>query len=314
MTIDRHDRLTRRDFVGRVGLAALAAGPLGGALGDWRLAKKRRLLCFTKSSGFEHSVIKRGPGDAPSLVERVLTDLGARHGFDVVCTKDGSVFSATAVRDYDAFFFFTSGYLTEAGTDKNPPMSAEGKAALLAAVRGGKGFVGVHSASDSFHTLPDPPDRSNRYVAHAPHVDPYIAMLGGEFILHGKIQPAHLRVVDARFPGAEAIPDGDRVGEWYSLKEFAPDLHAVHVLDTQGMTGAPYQRGPYPVTWARPHGKGRVFYTALGHREAEWEPEGGLPGLLTGALRWAFGDATAAVTPNLEAVAPRARELPPPGR
>ena len=57
---------------------------------------------------------------------------------------------------YDAFFFFTTGNLTEGGTDATPPMSARGKEALLAAIRSGKGFIGVHSASDTFHSKGDP--------------------------------------------------------------------------------------------------------------------------------------------------------------
>ena len=122
-----------------------------------------------------------------------------------------------------------------------------------------------------------------------------------------------MRVVDARFPGMQGFTDGaPRMGEWYSLKDFAPDLHVVQVLETAGMAGAPYARGPYPVTWARRHGAGRVFYTALGHREEEWD-DPALLGLLLGAVRWAFGDVAAATAPNLAAAAPRAAELPPVG-
>ena len=114
--------LDRRRFLATLG--ALGTG-VAASLGATP-APRRRLLCFTKSSGFEHSVIKRGADGTPSLVERVLTDMGARHGFDVTCTKDGTVFDTSAVRDHDAFFFFTTGDLTEAGTDGQPPMSAAG--------------------------------------------------------------------------------------------------------------------------------------------------------------------------------------------
>ena len=313
------DELTRRDFLRRLALtSALLAGcrPAGsGASASVAAPRRRRLLCFTKSSGFEHSVVRRGADGSLSLVERTLTAMGERDGFDVECTKDGSIFGGERLRDFDAFFFFTSGMLTQAGTDKHPPMTPEGKAALLDAVRGGKGFVAAHAATDSFHTQPDDPaDRSNRYVTHYPAVDPYIAMLGGEFIKHGRIQPGRVVIADARFPGVGGfVAGGDhsaRVGEWYSLKEFAPDMRVIMVLDTAGMTGPEYDRGPFPVTWARRHGAGRVFYTALGHREEEWQ-EQALPALVSGALRWAFGDVAAPdLTPNLAAAAPRAAELP----
>jgi type 1 glutamine amidotransferase len=60
-------------------------------------------------------------------------------------------------------------------------MSARGKEALLAAIRNGKGFIGVHSASDTFHSKEEPYETQ-------PQLDPYIAMLGGEFLSHGSQQ------------------------------------------------------------------------------------------------------------------------------
>ena len=71
-------------------------------------------------------------------VQPRLTDIGRTRGFEVVATKDGRIFDSDLAR-YDAFFFFTTGDLTEAGTDKMPPISAQGKEALLAAIRDGKG-------------------------------------------------------------------------------------------------------------------------------------------------------------------------------
>lgn len=243
----------RRRFLAQLALLSLAGAcarpAAGAALTAAAAPRRRRLLCFTKSSGWEHSVVKRGAGGAPSLVERTLAAMGEREGFDVTCTKDGGVFTPAGLAAFDAFFFYTTGDLTTPGTDRQPPMPAGGKAALLAAVRAGKGFVGVHSASDTFHTLPDPADRSRRHLSNGAAVDPYIAMLGGEFIAHGAQQAAPVRGVDARFPGMRGFTDGaPRMGEWYSLKDFAPDLHVMQVLETAGMTGAEYQRGPYPVT------------------------------------------------------------------
>ena len=136
-------------------------------------------------------------------------------------------------------------------------------------------------------------------------------MLGAEFIIHGEQQAAPVRTIDAAFPGASGFTSGaPRMGEWYSLRDFAPDLHVIQVLETAAMTGAPYARGPYPVTWARRHGAGRVFYSALGHREEEWADPAFL-GLLLGGIRWSVGDARAATPPNLAAAAPRSADLPP---
>jgi type 1 glutamine amidotransferase len=98
--------------------------------------------------------------------------------------------------------------------------------------------------------------------------------------------------------------------EWYSLKDFMPDLHVILTLDTQAMKGECYQRAPYPVTWARMHGKGRVFYTAMGDRPENWKNEFFL-NLLGGGIRWAIGDASAQMDVNLKQVAPGYAEIPP---
>jgi type 1 glutamine amidotransferase len=300
--------MNRRELMAMAGAMAMAA--TGVSSGRAAAAPKRRILFFSKSSGFEHPVIKRA-GDAPSFVEKILTELGSSHGFEIVSTKDGGVFTPENLAGYDAFFFYTTGDLTQPSKDGSPPMTPEGKAAFLEAVRNGKAFIGTHSATDTFHTQPDPPDRSNRYVSHGDAVDPYIAMIGGEFIKHGHQQKARLRATDLRFPGCQALGEGfEMMEEWYSLKEFRKDLHVLLVQETAGMTDPEYQRGPYPATWARMHGKGRVFYTSLGHREDVWTSEI-FRSILLGGIAWAVGNVEADVSPNLEKAAPRHGELPP---
>ena len=97
--------------------------------------------------------------------------------------------------------------------------------------------------------------------------------------------------------------------EWYSLKDFAPDLHVLLVQETKGMKGDEYQRPPYPSTWARLHGQGRVFYTNMGHREDVWVSPV-FQSVLEGALNWALRRVDADVTPNLATAAPGANQLP----
>src|ERR1051326_6277074 len=77
--------------------------------GGWDHVKGKRILYFTKSSGFEHSVVKRPVPEELSYSEKILTELGQKHGFDVVCTKDGSVFTSENIAKYDVIVFFTSG-------------------------------------------------------------------------------------------------------------------------------------------------------------------------------------------------------------
>jgi type 1 glutamine amidotransferase len=98
--------------------------------------------------------------------------------------------------------------------------------------------------------------------------------------------------------------------EWNSLKDFTPDLHVILTVDTQGMKGECYQRAPYPVTWGRMQGKGRVFYTAMGDRPENWKNQFFL-NVLGGGIRWAIGDASAQVEVNLKQAAPGYAEIPP---
>jgi type 1 glutamine amidotransferase len=300
--------MNRREMLTRTGAVTLGVGlghfPLGWtARAD---TPKRRILMFTRSQGFEHSVVKRGKNNELSLAERIVKELGGKNGFQVTCTKDGREFLPESIAKYDGFLFETTGDLTREGGDHQPPMPVEGKRALLQAIADGKGFVGSHCASDTFHSAA----REGTFVNQEPDkIDPYIAMLGGEFIIHGAQQKARMRVIDPSFPGAKGLKDFELHEEWYALKNFASDLHVILAQDNEGMKGAMYQRANFPATWARKHHKGRVFYTSMGHREDVWESPL-FQKLLMGGLAWAVGNVEADVTPNFQKATPQASQLP----
>ena len=108
----------------------------------------------------------------------------------------------------------------------------------------------------------------------------------------------------AKFPGLEKHGEGFKFSEeWYSLKDFRDDLHVILVQETATMKGIEYQRPPYPATWARNHGKGRVFYTSMGHREDVWTNPL-FQEILTGGMLWALGDLQADISPNLQTADP----------
>jgi type 1 glutamine amidotransferase len=322
--------MNRRDALRVAGTAAIGTGlagfPMGWAAGP--STAKKKILMFTKSAGFEHPAISRTAelayvrevdgqiqvaektGEKKKDVglgwaEKVLTDLGAKHDFEVMATKDGRIFDSKEVNQFDAFFFYTTGNLTEPGTDGTPPMSAAGKQAFLDAIRNGKGFLSTHSASDTFHSPgnlfdPKPPAK----------LDPYIEMIGGEFIRHGPQQVARMSVADSKFPGISPLGAGfDINDEWYALRNFQPNLHVILVQETKGMTGKDYLRPPYPATWARMHGQGRVFYTSMGHRGDVWVNPN-FQSVLLGGIAWALRNVDADVTPNIEKATPRASEIP----
>jgi type 1 glutamine amidotransferase len=292
--------MNRREMLRTTGAAVLglSAFPFHWVAAAGKM--KQKVLYFTRSAGFEHGAVKR-QGDQLSISERTLIEIGKRHGIEVICTKDGRVFDGD-LDQYDAIAFYTSGDLTQPNERKTPPMSLEGKKRLLAAIAAGKGFVAFHAATDSFHS------KGGR-AENQTEVDPYIAMLGGEFIVHGKQQVATMRVTSPNFPGAKEFGTSlSLMEEWYTQKNFARDLHVILVQETKGMEGECYQRPPFPATWARRHGKGRVFYTSFGHRDDIWtNPK--VQGLIAGGLAWAMRNVEADVTPNIEKVTPKASQL-----
>lgn len=120
-----------------------------------------------------------------------------------------------------------------------------------------------------------------------------------------------MKLVSPQFPGCEKIQGEFRLkDEWYSLKNFASDLHVVLVQMTAGMEGSDYQRPNYPATWAHPYGKGRVFYTSMGHREDVWTNPT-FQSVLLGGIAWAVGNVKVATPPNIETVTPKAGIMPP---
>lgn len=275
---------TRRQWLAATGSAAVL-GTAGAA--SARAIQTKKVLFFTKSSGFQHSVIAR-QGEKLGHAERILTEIGKPAGFDVVCSKDGGMLNPDKIGQFDVIVFYTTGDLTKPGTDKQPPITTEGEAALYEAIKGGKGFMGMHCATDTFG--------SHRGKGGD---DPYIEMIGGHFAGHDAQQQAKLMVNDAKFPGADAFAGGNDsftlLDEWYGLKFLNKDMHPVFTQVTEGMKGPSYEGKPnYPSTWARRHGKGKVFYTSMGHREDVWEnPK--YQSLLVGALKWLTNQAEASV-------------------
>lgn len=276
----------------------------------------KKILVFTKSAGFEHDAIKLKMKDGrEGYAYPVLRALGEKNNIEFVFSKDGSLFTPAYLAQFDAFLFYTTGDLTAARDlkgrgDDNPLMTSAGKAALLQAIADGKGFVGVHSASDTFHSPGDDENGPARHADNGTKSDPYTKMIGAEFIIHGAQQVGPQTKADEKFPGMAEVPaDFAPNEEWYSLKNFAPDLHVLLVQETASMKGAPYARPPYPSTWARMHGKGRVFYTSMGHREDIWTNPA-FQAVLLGGLNWSTHRAEADVTPNIAQVTPQAGKLP----
>jgi uncharacterized protein len=261
-------------------LLGLSAFPLGWASADDK--KQPKILYFTKSGGAVHSVVDR-KGEPLAFSEKIFIELGEKNGFEVECSQDAAVFDADLGK-YDLLAFYTSANMLDEKQKKN----------LLAAVAAGKPFVGLHSTTDSFR------------IPNSEEIDPFTAMLGAEFVVHGDQQKAKMKVTSPRFPGVKDLGDGfEMFEEWYVQKKFSKEMHVILLQETEGMKGEVYQRPSYPATWAKMSEKGRVFYTSMGHREDVWKSKI-FQDVLLGGIAWALGNAEADIKPNIEEVAPKA--------
>ena len=220
--------------------------------------KRPNLLVVTITKEFRHGSIAIG--------EKVVSELADKsHAFTVDFVRTdaemAAKMSADGLRNYDGVFFLnTTGVL---------PLPD--KQAFLDWIKSGKGFIGTHSATDTLHG--------------GPGVDPYIEMIGGQFIGH-TVAPVVCNVDDAQHPATKHLGKTYAVtDEIYFMKEFSRDkVHMLLSLDKQPGSGTP---GYYPIAWTKQYGQGRVFYTALGHEDAVWASEPFQRHLL-GGIKWAL--------------------------
>ncbi|NLN92476.1 MAG: ThuA domain-containing protein [Candidatus Hydrogenedens sp.] len=253
-----------------------------------------RILLFTKSAEFEHSVIKTGWLRKSSHVERILTPLIEEMGAQLESTKDGQCINENKLAETDVVIFYTSGDLTTAGNDGHPPMSQEGLDALLTWIRGGGGFIGFHSATDSFKSGGGP-------------VTPYIEMLGGEFKTHGAQFKGTVRKVSPEHPAIASLPDRWTLqDEWYlftHLNEAHMHVLALLEIGEERERQDIYNIPDYPIIWCRAYGEGRVLYNGLGHREDVWEHPT-FKKLLREHIFWAQGRGESHAEANYQEVVP----------
>lgn len=253
-----------------------------------------RILFLSKSAGFEHSVIKQKDGQ-PSYADKILQGLADKMGATLTCTKDASLINADNLKNYDVVMFYTTGDLTQPGTDGQPPMSSTGLDELLAWIKAGGGFVGLHCATDTFHSEDVKP------------VNGYTEMICGEFKAHGRQFAGTLHHVDPTHPALQGIDDGwTKEEEWYIFKNVNTEkMHVLSLLDpsSEGKKDERYAIPSYPVIWCREYGSGRVFYNAMGHREDVWDHPM-FQTCLTSAIEWAQGKGDTQAAPNYNEAVP----------
>ena len=233
-------------------------------------AAPRRILYVTHSAGFRHSSLE--------LSQQTLVDLAARSGvLEVVATENLSLLTAESLAGFDALFFFTSGELA---------LSSQQKADLLAFIRSGKGFGGIHSATDTLYTWPE-----------------YGEMIGGVFDGHPWTEEASIDVEDPEHPVSGPLaPAWTLREEYYQFRTFSRDrVRVLMTLDTRTVNtqaaGVNRTDEDFALAWVRPFGDGRVFYTALGHFEETWrDPR--FRQMMLAAMRWTTGLIEGEATPR----------------
>ena len=264
----------------------------------------KKMLFFTKSSGFEHSVIAQKGASRPTPARSWPTSARS-NGFEVVVSKDGRMFEPDQIGQWDVFVFETTGDLTVPGGDKEPPISADGEKAFYEAIRGGKGFIG-HALRYRHLRPPRQAEQGSRGSLHP----------DDRRRVHHPRREQKARSQSPTPSFRESPPGSARKGnrstikdEWYALKHMPDDLHVILYQVTEGMTGKMYERPNFPMTWARAYGKGRRLLHLDGPpRRRLVEPE--VPGTALGALAWASGRAEANIEPNLKQVTPKGNEFP----
>ncbi|MEX1114867.1 MAG: ThuA domain-containing protein [Akkermansiaceae bacterium] len=249
----------------------------------------RKLLVFSKTNGFRHASIATG--------KIALAEMGKTTGaFEVTISDDLENFEAARLGQFDAVCFLSTTMNVFLPHPKElEKLSDEEKAAasqretllkgnLMEFIKSGKGFVGIHAATDTCYEWKE-----------------YGKMINGYFDGHpwNANTPVSIKVE----PGQENHPlvamfEGNNIEfpeEIYQLKD-PYDSKAVHMLlrlDTEKtdmtLKGIKRTDGDFGISWARPWEKGRVFYSSLGHNhEIYWEPKV-LRHFLAG-IQWALGD------------------------
>lgn len=200
-----------------------------------------KALLFTKTDGFHHESILAGV-DA-------IRQLASRHHFAVDWQENAGVFNDKALENYKVVIFLnTTGNV----------LNDQQQAAFEKFIKAGKGYVGIHSASDTEYDWPW-----------------YTKLVGMMFKIHPQNQTAYLKVEDSNFPGMERFPKKFLwTDEWYQYGDRkADDLHILVTVDEK--TYDPYAKwgdnegkgmgAVHPISWYHNYDGGRAFYTGLGH-------------------------------------------------
>ena len=234
----------------------------------------KHLLVVTWTTGFRHQDTIGTP-DKDGPAQKIVADIGKSSGvFDVdYCRNQDDVkkmLTPDGLKKYDAVFFVNT-----TGNLGIPDLNA-----FLDWIKEGHGFIGCHSAADTYH----PKDAENNTG--------YVDMIGGEFKTHNRQCEVTAIVNDTAHPAVSHLGSSAKFfDEIYLYTQNMRDkVHVLLATDKHPNDGAPdaNEPGDYLLSWCKRHGRGRVFYTELGHKPEVWAREDYQKHLL-GGIKWALG-------------------------
>jgi len=241
-------------------------------------AKPRKLLVFNLCKGFKHTSIP--------YWDKALVIMGQKTGaYEAVISDDMDMFEAENLNQFDAVCFNNTTKLAFGPAQRET---------LMTFIKGGKGIIGIHAATDNFYTWPEAAE-----------------MMGGQFCGHPWRARGTwaIKIDDPRHPLTAAFNGKDfkLSDEIYRTK---PPLYSrvkQRVLMSLDMTDEKTRtaKGITPndtdigISWVKSYGKGRLFYCSLGHNHhITWNPAI-LQHYLDG-IQFALGDLPTDTTPIIQ--------------
>jgi uncharacterized protein len=206
---------------------------------------------LTATAGFRH--------DSIPAARQAMTDLAARTGaFTVAATETLGDFTASRLGSTDVLMFaLTTGELA---------FDAAQKDAIASFVANGGGYIGVHSAADTLYQWPE-----------------YGRLVGAYFKEHPWTQEAAVTVEDRGHPITTGLAGSFRLlEEFYTFQQNPrPSVHVLLSLDSASVLA----QGDYPLAWTQTIGRGRSYYSALGHFDSTWR-DPWFQTQIANAIRW----------------------------
>jgi uncharacterized protein len=231
---------------------------------------KPAILVFSKTTAFRH-------GESIDASKPILQKIGKRNNWFVYETEDGGVFNPEQLRRFKAVVFNNS---------TGPVLNDEQQQALAQYVEAGGALIGIHGAGDNSH---------NKWSWYETN------LLGTQFSHHPinpQFQKAEVQVETAvdstiaqKLPASWSHedewyvffgqPKGVKIVSYINGDKIIPNGNMLWVKDKN------FGMGKYhPVAWYRSVGKGKTFYTSMGHSGAVWQ-DAQFMRLVENAIRWA---------------------------